>query len=224
MRAFVDVYTILIIAWIIASWVRLPYNVWISRIRTFLDDTVSPFVGALPARPADVRAARSLADARDHRAAGRRADPAERARRLPPGGLMLRRAPTAARPLGRARHAREQARPSIAGWTGMLALAVAAIAADQLTKATVVHALRVGEAVDVLPGLSFWHVRNTGHRVRRLHRAASRSSCCSRSARSSGCSRSSRARAPVTRSCRSRSGCCSAAASRTSGIAPTTAS
>jgi YggT family protein len=44
-RAFVDVYTILIIAWIIASWVRLPYNIWISRIRTFLDDTVSPFVG-----------------------------------------------------------------------------------------------------------------------------------------------------------------------------------
>ena len=44
----------------------------------------------------------------------------------------------------------------------MLALAVAAVAADQLTKATVVHALRVGEAVDVLPGLSFWHVRNTG--------------------------------------------------------------
>ena len=75
---------------------------------------------------------------------------------------MLRRAPTAARPLGRARHAREQARPSAAGWTGMLALAVAAVAADQLTKATVVNRLRVGEAVDVLPGLSFWHVRNTG--------------------------------------------------------------
>ena len=75
---------------------------------------------------------------------------------------MLRRAPTAARPLGRARHARERARPGSAGWTGMLALAAAAIAADQLTKATVVRALRVGEAVDVLPGLDFWHVRNTG--------------------------------------------------------------
>jgi YggT family protein len=44
-RAFVDVYTILIIAWLISTWVRLPYNVWISRIRTFLDDTVSPYVG-----------------------------------------------------------------------------------------------------------------------------------------------------------------------------------
>ena len=75
---------------------------------------------------------------------------------------MLRRAPTAARPLGRARHAREQARPGIAGWTGMLALAFAAIAADQLTKVTVQNSLNVGEAVDVFPGLSFWHVRNTG--------------------------------------------------------------
>ena len=41
-RAFVDVYTLLIIAWIISSWVRLPYNVWVGRIRTFLDDTVQP--------------------------------------------------------------------------------------------------------------------------------------------------------------------------------------
>ena len=24
---------------------RLPYNIWIGRVRTFLDDTVSPFVG-----------------------------------------------------------------------------------------------------------------------------------------------------------------------------------
>jgi YggT family protein len=45
LRAFTDVYTILIIAWIISAWVRLPYNVWVSRIRTFLDDTVSPYVG-----------------------------------------------------------------------------------------------------------------------------------------------------------------------------------
>jgi signal peptidase II len=74
----------------------------------------------------------------------------------------LRLALTAARPLGRARHAREQARPGIAGWTGMLALAFAAIAADQLTKVTVQNSLNVGEAVDVFPGLSFWHVRNTG--------------------------------------------------------------
>ena len=45
LRAFVDVYTLLVIAWIISSWVRLPYNLWTNRIRTFLDDTVSPYVG-----------------------------------------------------------------------------------------------------------------------------------------------------------------------------------
>lgn len=44
-RAFVDVYTLLIIVWIISSWVRLPYNVWLNRVRTFVDDTVSPYVG-----------------------------------------------------------------------------------------------------------------------------------------------------------------------------------
>ena len=45
LRAFVDVYTILVIAWIILAWVRLPYNIWINRVLTFLDDTVSPYVG-----------------------------------------------------------------------------------------------------------------------------------------------------------------------------------
>lgn len=43
--AFVKVYTLLIIVWIISSWVRLPYNVWLNRVRTFVDDTVSPYVG-----------------------------------------------------------------------------------------------------------------------------------------------------------------------------------
>jgi YggT family protein len=41
---FGDVYTILIIAWIVFAWVRLPYNVWIGRVRTFVDETVSPYV------------------------------------------------------------------------------------------------------------------------------------------------------------------------------------
>jgi YggT family protein len=50
LQAFVDVYTILIIAWIVSSWVRLPYNLWISRIRTFLDDTCSPYVGVFRRR------------------------------------------------------------------------------------------------------------------------------------------------------------------------------
>jgi uncharacterized protein YggT (Ycf19 family) len=42
---FVVVYTILVFAWIISSMVRLPYNVWTNRVRTFLDDTVGPAVG-----------------------------------------------------------------------------------------------------------------------------------------------------------------------------------
>ncbi len=45
MQAFVDVYTLLVIAWIVSTWVRLPYNIWTNRLRTFLDDTVSPYVG-----------------------------------------------------------------------------------------------------------------------------------------------------------------------------------
>jgi YggT family protein len=45
LQAFVDVYTLLVIAWIISMWVRLPYNIWTNRVRTFLDDTVSPYVG-----------------------------------------------------------------------------------------------------------------------------------------------------------------------------------
>ncbi|HET6171952.1 MAG TPA: YggT family protein [Gaiellales bacterium] len=47
--SFVDtfswVYSAIIIAWILSSWVRLPYNVWTNRIRTFLDDTAAPYVG-----------------------------------------------------------------------------------------------------------------------------------------------------------------------------------
>ena len=44
LRAFVDVYTILIIAWIISAWVRLPYNVWIRRVTEFLRDVCEPFL------------------------------------------------------------------------------------------------------------------------------------------------------------------------------------
>jgi YggT family protein len=38
------VYTILIFAYILMSWVRLPYNVWIGRVRSFLHDTVEPYL------------------------------------------------------------------------------------------------------------------------------------------------------------------------------------
>ena len=39
------VYTILILVYILMSWVQLPYNVWVGRIRTFLHDTVEPYLG-----------------------------------------------------------------------------------------------------------------------------------------------------------------------------------
>jgi YggT family protein len=41
---FTYVYMAVIIAWLLSSWVRLPYNVWTNRIRTFLDDTAGPYV------------------------------------------------------------------------------------------------------------------------------------------------------------------------------------
>jgi YggT family protein len=42
---FTWLYIAIIVAWMLSSWVRLPYNVWTNRIRTFLDDTAAPFVG-----------------------------------------------------------------------------------------------------------------------------------------------------------------------------------
>jgi YggT family protein len=45
---FVDalyyVYLVLIFVYIVMSWVRLPYNIWIGRLRGFLEDTVVPFL------------------------------------------------------------------------------------------------------------------------------------------------------------------------------------
>jgi YggT family protein len=47
--SFVDtftwIYAAIIIAWILSTWVRLPYNLWTNRLRTFLDDTAAPYVG-----------------------------------------------------------------------------------------------------------------------------------------------------------------------------------
>jgi uncharacterized protein YggT (Ycf19 family) len=36
------VYLVLIFAYVIMSWVQLPYNIWIGRVRGFLHDTVEP--------------------------------------------------------------------------------------------------------------------------------------------------------------------------------------
>ena len=36
------VYSLLIILYVLMSWLQLPYNIWIGRIRGFLHDTVEP--------------------------------------------------------------------------------------------------------------------------------------------------------------------------------------
>jgi signal peptidase II len=60
-------------------------------------------------------------------------------------------------------HARsDRWRPGIAGWTGLSAVAIAAIVADQVTKSAISSSLKLGESVDVAPSLSLWHVRNNG--------------------------------------------------------------
>ena len=38
------VYLLLIIAYIITSWIPLPYNVWLNRIQRFLYDVVDPYL------------------------------------------------------------------------------------------------------------------------------------------------------------------------------------
>jgi YggT family protein len=42
---FTWLYIAIIITWMLSTWVRLPYNIWINRLRTFLDETASPLVG-----------------------------------------------------------------------------------------------------------------------------------------------------------------------------------
>ena len=37
------VYLALIIAYILTSWVRVPYNIWLNRIQRFLYDVVEPY-------------------------------------------------------------------------------------------------------------------------------------------------------------------------------------
>ncbi|MGZ4480800.1 MAG: YggT family protein [Gaiellales bacterium] len=42
--ALVQVYTLLIIVYVISSMLQLPYNLWVGRFRTFLHDTVEPYL------------------------------------------------------------------------------------------------------------------------------------------------------------------------------------
>jgi YggT family protein len=41
---FVGVYILLILAYIITSWVRLPYSPWLNRIQRFLYDVCEPYL------------------------------------------------------------------------------------------------------------------------------------------------------------------------------------
>jgi YggT family protein len=41
---FIGVYILLILAFIILSWIRLPYSVWLNRIQRFLYDVCDPYL------------------------------------------------------------------------------------------------------------------------------------------------------------------------------------
>ena len=42
--AFAAVYTVLIFAYILSSWVRMPYSPWLNRIQRFLYDVTEPYL------------------------------------------------------------------------------------------------------------------------------------------------------------------------------------
>ena len=46
-QVFIYVYSILILAYIITSWVRLPYSLWLNRIQRFLYDVCDPYLRLL---------------------------------------------------------------------------------------------------------------------------------------------------------------------------------
>jgi len=41
---FIGVYTLLILAYIITSWIRLPYSPWLNRVQRFLYDVCDPYL------------------------------------------------------------------------------------------------------------------------------------------------------------------------------------
>jgi YggT family protein len=44
-QVFTLVYFLLIFAYILMSWVRLPYSIWVNRIQRFLYDVCEPYIG-----------------------------------------------------------------------------------------------------------------------------------------------------------------------------------
>ena len=55
---FIYVYILLIFAYVLTSWVRLPYSVWVRRIADFLRDVCEPYLRlfrrVLPLGPVDL--------------------------------------------------------------------------------------------------------------------------------------------------------------------------
>jgi YggT family protein len=43
-NVFITVYILLILAYIITSWIRLPYSPWLNRIQRFLYDVCEPYL------------------------------------------------------------------------------------------------------------------------------------------------------------------------------------
>ncbi len=43
-RVFIWVYTLLLFAYILTSWIRLPYRPWLNRVQRFLYDVCDPYL------------------------------------------------------------------------------------------------------------------------------------------------------------------------------------
>jgi YggT family protein len=43
-NVFISVYILIIFAYILTSWIRLPYSIWMSRIQRFLFDVCEPYL------------------------------------------------------------------------------------------------------------------------------------------------------------------------------------
>lgn len=44
LNVFISVYILLILVYVLTSWIRLPYNVWLNRIQRFLYDVCEPYL------------------------------------------------------------------------------------------------------------------------------------------------------------------------------------
>ena len=86
----------------------------------------------------------------------------EPARRVPaarPPDVRVGSTTNALRPISSAERSLAAGRRQ---WLGLASIAIAAVAADQLTKQTVSSALELGEAVHIVGPLSIHHVQNSG--------------------------------------------------------------